>query len=482
MASKIPISTVTVVGAGIGGLYASYLLAKEGFRVQVVERSNDVGGLGRSIHFQGYQMDIGPHYLSLHRNSNTFRTIQEVMGERNLIELKSIDSQYTGLYRGQVVRGTNVSLIYALRAEGIKSVTCGILSFVAAQCGRPFSKKAITPCDLLVQRYGRYLFERSSKPTILHAYGTLEVSEEYVNGAFPKITFGSVFQRLSRRVRRQVHDGSSVIHFYPRLGMGSLAEALKNRIVQLGGAFYFGQTVESVERKKKLKTLRLDAKGQKSTLESEAIVYTTPLPTETAKNSNNKSRSFNCLMTFLCVGVERIYDGWVIGDFDNDKMFFRMSQQSFLSLDIAPKGKSLLCVETRCQSDYPLWRASDNTVAESIIKELKNLKILKDVPVEHSKVIRIPGLYQVHGFGDENVNVEFLDSINSYGNEFLIGAPKDAGTVLVDRGKGVQESWLGGVHYAFTRSEMIAESIGGRESRPTQPKQRGGALCAESPV
>ena len=52
---------VVVVGAGVAGLTAAYLLARQGAEVAVIEREETVGGLARSFRYGEYTFDVGPH-------------------------------------------------------------------------------------------------------------------------------------------------------------------------------------------------------------------------------------------------------------------------------------------------------------------------------------------------------------------------------------------------------------------------------------
>ena len=53
---------VAIIGAGPGGLTAAYLLSKQGVPVTVLEADpTHVGGLARTVEYQGFRFDIGGH-------------------------------------------------------------------------------------------------------------------------------------------------------------------------------------------------------------------------------------------------------------------------------------------------------------------------------------------------------------------------------------------------------------------------------------
>jgi len=55
-------SKIVVIGAGFGGLSASAFLAKEGFKVEVVEKNESVGGRASVLEEDGFRFDMGPSW------------------------------------------------------------------------------------------------------------------------------------------------------------------------------------------------------------------------------------------------------------------------------------------------------------------------------------------------------------------------------------------------------------------------------------
>ncbi|NCC13963.1 MAG: FAD-dependent oxidoreductase, partial [Spirochaetia bacterium] len=54
--------TAIVIGGGFGGLSAAALLARDGWRVTLVEKNGQLGGRARYWHKDGFTFDMGPSW------------------------------------------------------------------------------------------------------------------------------------------------------------------------------------------------------------------------------------------------------------------------------------------------------------------------------------------------------------------------------------------------------------------------------------
>lgn len=81
MASGVSDADVIVVGAGAGGLTTAAYLAALGRRVLVVDRRPTPGGYLSSFTHQGYEFDIGLHYLTVFRGARPgIRAVLDPLG------------------------------------------------------------------------------------------------------------------------------------------------------------------------------------------------------------------------------------------------------------------------------------------------------------------------------------------------------------------------------------------------------------------
>ena len=85
--------TVTVIGAGPGGLATAMLLAKQGRHVRVIEKMHRVGGRCSAIETNGFRFDVGPTFFLYPR------VLEEIFAEVGFdlfdeVQMKKLDPQY----------------------------------------------------------------------------------------------------------------------------------------------------------------------------------------------------------------------------------------------------------------------------------------------------------------------------------------------------------------------------------------------------
>ena len=85
--SNVNYKSIIIIGGGIGGLYAAWKLSETGYNVILLERENFLGGLSTSITLDGCMMDIGPHFVSLEKNSDITKDIFNLIDKKNIILL-----------------------------------------------------------------------------------------------------------------------------------------------------------------------------------------------------------------------------------------------------------------------------------------------------------------------------------------------------------------------------------------------------------
>lgn len=88
-----------VIGAGIGGLTTSILLAKQGFKVSIYEKNGHTGGRCSSINKDGYRFDVGATLLMMPK---VYEDLYKLMGKdiHKELELFRMDPIYKIKFHG----------------------------------------------------------------------------------------------------------------------------------------------------------------------------------------------------------------------------------------------------------------------------------------------------------------------------------------------------------------------------------------------
>ena len=102
MSAASKIKRVVVIGAGLGGMSAAIMLARNGFQVTVLEKNAHVGGKLNQLQTGGFSFDLGPSIFTL---PQIFRPVFEGDGKRleDYIALQRVDPQWRNFFEDGVV-------------------------------------------------------------------------------------------------------------------------------------------------------------------------------------------------------------------------------------------------------------------------------------------------------------------------------------------------------------------------------------------
>ncbi len=92
--------TAVVVGGGIAGLASAALLARDGYRVELLERGAELGGRAGSWSAGGYRFDTGPSWYLMPEVFERFFTLLGSSVEEEL-DLVTLDPAYRVLFEGE---------------------------------------------------------------------------------------------------------------------------------------------------------------------------------------------------------------------------------------------------------------------------------------------------------------------------------------------------------------------------------------------
>ena len=369
---------ITIVGAGIAGLTAGYLLSQRGYKVIVIEREDRVGGLARSFYYDDFVFDIGPHRF--HTDDQEVLTfIEDVLGEKKIVIPRSSGVWMFGKYHDWPL---NWRVLFKL-PPAIILRTVWDLFFKKTYGGDSFE-------DYILSRYGKTLYDVFFKP---YTEKFLKLSPRKVHNDWaesgidravidPKVQMGSLFEV----VRTAMLPTPVKTNFlYPSYGgIDVFSKQLADGIEKNGGRVFLNTVIDSFECEgTKIRSIFYHGECHHPA----TIVWTAPLTTliSMLKLPPADIKYLALVLYNLEVrgGCKTKYQWCYYGQ--NDTTINRISVPALFSKHVAPERHTGICAEVTCMEGDAVWQNPEKLV-DTVINDLINVKLVdgkKDVENVH---------------------------------------------------------------------------------------------------
>jgi len=327
---------VIIVGAGVAGLTAGYLLSHKGYKVIVLEKEDRVGGLARSFYYDGFIFDIGPHRFHT-EDKKVQEFIEETLGEKKIVLPRSSGVWMFGGYHDWPL---NWKTLFKLPVPIIVQTIFDLFS-KKAQKGNSFE-------DYIMSRYGKTLYNVFFKPytekflklppkKVHHNWAEAGIDRAIID---KKVRMGSLLEVIKTTL---IPKPVKTNFLYPSDGgIDMFSKKLVERIKKNGGEVLLNTIVEKIECEgSKIKCVYYQGKC----LHPEIIIWTAPLTTLInllkIPSSNIKYLSI-IVFNMETKGIPRTRYQWCYFG-QNDTTINRVSIPVLFSDRSAPKGKTGIC-------------------------------------------------------------------------------------------------------------------------------------------
>lgn len=445
-----------VIGAGPAGLTAAYeLLSRAGIRPIVLEQSQYMGGLSRTVLYKGNRIDIGGHRFF----SKSDRAMQWWL---NMLPLKPADDPD----RVMLERVRKSRILYlrrffdypislswsTLSKLGLwRTVRIG-LSYLRARIFPP--QKVETLDQFFIGRFGRELYRtffRSYTEKVWGApchrisakWGAQRVKGLSVLGAIrhalrPAAGFGA------NRIAQKGTETSLIERFlYPKLGPGQMWEEVAGRVRSMGGEIHCGLQVDRMvtDGFKVVAVEALDlATGCRQRFEGDYFFSTAPIQelmrAFTPEPPRNVLEVSDGLVyrDFITVGVlvrslriasdtpgeKLIDDTWIYIQEPDVRMGRLQIFNNWSPSMVADAETVWLGLEYFCNESDSLWGMCDESLTALAQNELVKIGLIDPADVLDATVLRMKKTYPAY-FGSYDRFAEIRRYVDGYENLFLMG-------------------------------------------------------------
>ena len=390
-----------VLGAGPAGLSSAWALARRGRRATVLEADGRVGGISKTVEFDGYRFDLGGHrfYTKLEPVQQMW---EEMLGDEFLTRPRMSRIYYRGRFFNYPLKAQDV-----FKGLGIvQSVLCGISYFYWRR--RMRSVKPTNFEEWVVKRFGRRLYDAFFRSYTEKVWG-IPGSEIQAEWAAQRIQEFSLKHAILGIFGLNRDEPPTLIEEfrYPRLGPGQMWEAFADWVEERDIPVLLNRRCVAIKHAAgRVERIVVDEDGVESTHDVDAVLSSIPLtelvealdppaPAEVRAAARRLRYRNLCLVALMTSESEPFPDNWI---YLHDPRVTAGRVQNFgaWSKAMVPEGSTCLGVEYFCFDDDPMWDMSDSEAVELATRELETLGLLDPGKVFNGVKVRVPKAYPMY--------------------------------------------------------------------------------------
>ena len=393
---------VAVLGAGPAGLTAAYELAKRGADAVVFEAEDTVGGLARTVEFDGYRFDLGGHRFFT--KLQPIERLWEAMLGADFLRRPRLSRIY---YRGEFVAYPLKASEVVARLGLVEAGLCTV-SYARARWRRP--RLAETFEDWVTARFGSRLYDAFFRSYTEKVWG-IPGSEIRAEWAAQRIKNFSLLEAVLHTlgIRRRVPTLIEEFR-YPRLGPGQMWDAFRDRVeaggipVELGSRCVSlrcsGDRVDAVVVRSDGELREQPVSGVLSSMPLSELVLSLdpPAPPDVVAGAERLRYRDLVVVALMTDEPEPFPDNWIYLH-DPGIRAARVQNVGAWSTAMVRPGTTCLVAEYFCFRDDDIWSLSSGDAVELASDELGRVGLIDPARVFNGIKLEIPRAYPMYDAG-----------------------------------------------------------------------------------
>lgn len=466
---------VIIIGAGPAGLTAGYELLKRSsdYKVIILEESDEIGGISRTVRYNGNRMDIGGHRF-FSKDERVMKWWGQVMPVQGA---PSYDDKKLSREKPLVPNGPDpekedrvmlirhrVSRIYYLKKffdypVSMKMQTIKNMGFVrTVKAGlsylfsAAFKRKEDCLENFYINRFGKVLYSMFFEGYTEKLWGRhpREISADWgaqrVKGLSILAVIKDMLSKLIPNKNRVVETSLIEEYIYPKYGPGQLWEAVADDIKSMGGEFIMEASVDKINSSNNIITgVTYKKNGENIKLAGDIIISSMPLKDLTIGLGNIVPENIMAIANglpyrdYVTVGIltnklnlkneteiktlnNIVPDCWIYVQDTGVKLGRIQIYNNWSPYMVKdPDNTVWIGLEYFCNEGDDFWNMTDEQCMSFAAKELVKMGILSsEKDVMDTNRIRVKKAYPAY-FDTYSEIDSLVDYINTFGNLYCVG-------------------------------------------------------------
>ena len=390
-----------VLGGGPAGLTGAYALGLRNHRAVVFEADGTVGGIAKTVEFNGYRFDLGGHRFFT-KLKQVERLWEHLMGDDFLTRPRLSRIYFAGKYFAYPLTAKDV-----LGRLGLfESARCAF-SYLWAQRRRDPNPETFE--QWVTARFGKRLYDAFFRTYTEKVWG-IPGTEIRSQWAAQRIKNFSLWKAGLTIVGLKRDDVTTLIEEfkYPRLGPGQMWERLqarlesefeipvelKHRCTQIK---HENNRVTSVVVQRNGDVMEHPVDGVLSTLPLKNLIHSLePAPPQEVRDAADRLRYRDfCLVALMTTEAEPFPDNWIYIH-DPGTRAGRVQNFGSWSEEMVVPGTTCLGVEYFCFEGDDIWEMSSEEAVEMAKNEMAKIGLIDPDKVFDGVKVRVPKAYPTY--------------------------------------------------------------------------------------
>jgi predicted dehydrogenase/protoporphyrinogen oxidase len=407
-----------ILGGGPAGLTAAHVLGRRGRPGAVFEADGTVGGIAKTIEFEGYRFDLGGHRFFT-KLEPVQKLWEEMLGEEFLTRPRLSRIYYNGKFFDYPLTAKDV-----LARLGLWESTLCALSYLWA--ARRRKAKADSFEDWVSSRFGRRLYDAFFRSYTEKVWG-IPGSEIRALWAAQRIKNFSLARAVLSILGFNRGKVTTLIEEfrYPRLGPGQMWEAFAARAEASSIPVHLNQRcvalkhadgrVNSVvmQQNGDLREYAVDSVLSSIPLSELVLNLDPPAPPEVRAAARRLRYRDLVLVALMTSEAEPFPDNWIYLH-DPGTRAGRVQNYGAWSDGMVRPGTTCLGVEYFCFENDEIWNMPDEEAVELAKAELTSVGLIDPLKVTDGVKVLVPKAYPTYDTAYE----EAVEIIRAYLGRF----------------------------------------------------------------